>query len=173
MKSVKFVAVMALVAMLSGCGDRINVVEMRMNEIRSQPAPPIEPLPQPEIVEDYAYSASDSRSPFVPPSLLVIQSQEQTESSVKPDLDRPREPLEMFELAELIYRGSVIAPDGQVYGLIQLPNGFVQDVKVGEYVGKNEGQILEITPTHINLQEIVPDSRVGFVYKQNSLVTPN
>lgn len=173
MKLVKFVALMVFITILSGCESPINDVESRMSEIRSQPAPSIEPLPQPEVIEEYTYSAGDVKSPFMPPSLLAIESQEPQEFGVKPDLDRTQEPLEMFDLTELIYRGSVIAPDGQVYGLVQLPNGFVQDVKVGEYVGKNEGRILEITPTRINLQEIVPDARVGFVYKQNSLVTPN
>lgn len=173
MKVFKVFLPAVMVVCLTACGDRLVVADQKMAEIRSQSAQPIDSVPQPEVIEEYTYSAGDVRSPFVPPSLLAIESQEPQEFGVKPDLNRTQEPLEMFELTELIYRGSVIAPDGQVYGLVQLPNGFVQDVKVGEYIGKNEGQILEITPTRINLQEIVPDARVGFVYKQTSLVTPN
>jgi type IV pilus assembly protein PilP len=37
-------------------------------------------------------------------------------------------------------------------------------------MGKNDGRIAEITPTQINLIEIVPDSRVGYVEKPASLV---
>ena len=37
-------------------------------------------------------------------------------------------------------------------------------------MGKNEGRIAEITPTQINLIEIIPDSRVGYVEKANSIV---
>lgn len=173
MKVIKTVLPAIIVVCLTACGDRLVAADQKMVEIRSKSAQPVDPVPQPEVIKEYTYSAGDVRSPFVSPSLLAMESQEPQEFGVKPDLNRTQEPLEMFDLTELIYRGRVIAPDGQVYGLVQLPNGFVQDVKVGEYVGRNEGQILEITPTRINLQEIVPDARVGFVYKQTSLVTPN
>lgn len=163
------------VAILTGCSnDRMSDAEQAMAAIRDEPAPPIEPLPKPQAVEDFVYSAGggDVRSPFLAPSLINMQAKAEEMSGVRPDLTRPHEPLEDYELSELIYRGKVVAPDGKEYGLVQSPSGVVRDVTVGEYMGKNHGRILEITPTQINLEEIVPDSRVGFVYQKNSLVTP-
>ena len=174
MKStLKLVSVMLAVFSLVACSnDRMAVAEQRMAEIRATNAQPVEPLPEPEIIEDFSYTAADVRDPFVPPSALTMQMQQAVQSGVKPDVNRMREPLEEFELTELIYRGSVVAPGGQLYGLVQLPNGYIQEVKVGQYMGKSDGKILEITPTQINLEEIIPDARLGFVNKQTALITP-
>lgn len=168
-------ALVAALTMLSltACSDRIGNAEQKMKEIRDTPAAPIEPLPEPVIIKDFTYSAGDIRSPFLAPSLLVMQTQQSQQSGVKPDVNRKKEPLEQYDLSELVYRGRVIAPNGKQFGLVQLPDGFIQEVGVGEYMGKSDGKILEITPTQINLEEIVPDSRMGFVYKKTSLVTPN
>ena len=91
---------------------------------------------------------------------------------VRPDINRIKEPLEQYELSQLVFRGVVISPEGQRYALIQRPDGSVASVKVGDYLGLNDGRIVEITPTQVNLIEIVPDSRAGFVEKPQSLVSP-
>lgn len=163
----------ALATVLTGCADRVSDAEAQMAEVRSGEGQPIEPLPQPEKVEDFVYSANQLRSPFLAPSLLTMQTQADQVEGVKPDVNRPRGVLEEYELSQLIYHGRVIAPNGQEYGLIQLPDGTIRDVKVGEYMGRSDGRVLEITPTQINLEEIVPDARSGFVYKRTPLVTPN
>lgn len=168
----KLTALVTTVLLLTACSDRMSVAQQRMADIRSQPAQPITPLPVPEIVDDFVYSASHLRSPFVPPSVLTMAAEAPQQSDVKPDVNRVREPLEEFELAELIYRGRVVAPNGEVYGLVQLPNGYIQEVKLGQYIGKSDGRILEITPTQINIEEIVPDARLGFINKPTALITP-
>lgn len=174
--NIKALVLPAMIALLvTGCGnDRMSQADAAMAAIRDESAPPIEPLPQPQRVEDFVYSAGDGtvREPFLPPSLINMQTKAEESSGVKPDLTREREPLEDYELAELIYRGKVVAPDGKEHGLVQLPSGVVRDVRIGDYMGKNHGRILEITPTQINLEEILPDSRVGFVYQKTALVTP-
>lgn len=173
LQHLKAFTLLAVALSLVACSDRMGEAERQMANIRSGPAIPIEPLPEPVIIKDFTYSAGDRRSPFVAPSLENLQAQQVQESAVKPDVNRPREPLEEFDLAELVYRGRVTAPDGKEYGLVQLPSGFIEEVSVGEYMGKSDGKILEITPTQINLEEIVPDTRMGFVHKKTSLVTPN
>ncbi|MGP9544410.1 pilus assembly protein PilP [Psychrobacter sp. AOP7-B1-25] len=157
---------------MTGCSDRIGMAEQAMTDIRNQPAQPIEPPPKAELVEDFVYSASSQRSPFLPPSLVNVQGPTTSIDGVRPDINRIKEPLEQYELSQLVFRGVVISPEGQRYGLIQRPDGSVASVKVGDYLGLNDGRIVEITPTQINLIEIVPDSRAGFVEKPQSLVSP-
>lgn len=157
---------------LVGCSDRLGKAEQQMAEIRNSPAQPIEPPPEPEIIEDFIYSAGNLRSPFMPPSLVNVQDQLAQNNEVRPDLTRQKEPLEQYELSSMVFRGMVISPDGLQYGLVQLPDGSIASVKVGDYMGVNDGRIVEITPTQINLIEIVPDSRSGFVEKPESLVSP-
>lgn len=171
MQQFKIALGLAVSVVLAGCaGDRMADAESKMAEVRNQPARPIEPLPKPQPIEDYAYGASDLRSPFMPPSLLSAQNQLPTESGVRPDLNRKKEQLENYDLVELVYTGRIVAPDGQQYALIRLPTGMIVDVKVGSYIGRSDGRILEITPTQINIEEIVPDARLGFVNKRAVLV---
>ena len=162
----------AIVLSMTGCTDRIGIAEQSMADIRNQPAQPIEPPPKAELVEDFVYSASAQRSPFLPPSLVNVQGPATSIDGVRPDITRVKEPLEQYELSQLVFRGVVISPEGQQYALVQRPDGSVASVRVGNYLGLNDGRIVEITPTQINLIEIVPDSRAGFVEKPQSLVSP-
>ena len=157
---------------ITGCSDRIGMVEKAMTDIRNQPAQPIKPPPKAELVEDFVYSASTQRSPFLPPSLVNVQGPSTSIDGVRPDITRVKEPLEQYELSQLTFRGVVISPEGQQYALVQRPDGSVASVRVGDYLGLNDGRIVEITPTQINLIEIVPDSRAGFIEKPQSLVSP-
>lgn len=157
---------------LSGCSDRIGVAEQAMTDIRASSAQPIDPPPKALVVEDFVYSANALRSPFLPPSLVNVQGPTSSIDGVRPDINRPKEPLEQYEIAQLTFRGMVISPEGQQYALIQRPDGSVASVKVGDYIGLNYGRIVEITPTQINLIEIVPDSRAGFIERPQSLVSP-
>ena len=165
-------ALSVAVLSMTGCTDRIGMAEQAMADIRNQPSQPIEPPPKAELVEDFVYSASAQRSPFLPPSLVNTQGPSTSIDGVRPDITRVKEPLEQYELSQLVFRGVVVSPEGQRYALIQRPDGSVASVKVGDYLGVNDGRIVEITPTQINLIEIVPDSRAGFVEKPQSLVSP-
>lgn len=171
--NVKFLIPATLLVLLTACGDRISEVETKMAAIRDESAPAIEPPPVPQPVQEFEYSANGMRSPFVAQSLLVMQTKAENTEGVRPDTTRPKQPLENYELAELVYRGKVVAPNGKEYGLVQVPDGMVREVQVGEYMGKNFGKILEITSTQINLEEIIPDTNAQFVYKRTSVITPN
>lgn len=164
--------VLLLGSMVVACSDRVAIAEQEMANIRQSPAQPVTPPPEPERVEDFVYSASNIRSPFLPPSLVNLQNQALQNNGVRPDITRQKEPLEQYELSQLVYRGMVVSAEGQQYGLVQRPDGSVASVKVGDYMGVNDGRIVEITATQINLIEIVPDSRSGFVEKPQSLVSP-
>ncbi|MBF0659595.1 pilus assembly protein PilP [Psychrobacter sp. NG25] len=165
-------ALSVTVLSMTGCADRIGMAEQAMTDIRNKPAKPIDPPPKAELVEDFVYSANAQRSPFLPPSLVNTQGPSTSIDGVRPDITRVKEPLEQYELSQLVFRGVVVSPEGQRYALIQRPDGSVASVKVGDYLGVNDGRIVEITPTQINLIEIVPDSRAGFVEKPQSLVSP-
>ncbi|WP_066802948.1 pilus assembly protein PilP [Moraxella oblonga] len=162
-----------LLGALSGCTDRVSMAEAEMKQIRELPAQPIEPPPTPQPIEDYDYVANNMRSPFVPQSLLDRQATIANMPSIRPDNNRIKHELEKYTLSSLIYRGKVVAPNGREYGLVQAPDGVVRDVQIGDYMGEDHGRIVEITPTQINLIEIVEDARLGYVERSANLITPN
>ena len=157
---------------LSGCSDRIGLASQAMDTVRNQAAKPIEPPPQAQLIKDFVYSANLLRSPFLPPSLVNLQGATTAIDGVRPDINRVKQPLEQYGLAQMTFRGMLTSSKGEQYALIQRPDGSVASVKIGDYIGLNNGRIVEITATQINLIEIVPDSRAGFVEKPQSLVSP-
>ena len=86
--------------LLSGCADRIGLAEQAMQDIRASQAQEVEPTPKVSLVEDFVYSASSLRSPFLPPSLVNIQRPTSAIDGIRPDINRIKQPLEQYEIAQ-------------------------------------------------------------------------
>ena len=89
---------------------------------------------------------------------------------VYPNLSRQLQPLESYAIESLNMKGSMRNQSGQILALIQTPDGEIERVQRGNYMGMNQGRIIEITPTRIDLLEIVPDGRDGYIERPRSLV---
>jgi type IV pilus assembly protein PilP len=154
---------------LVACSSRVDEVNTRMQELRSQPALPIPPAPVFLPVPSFAYAAQQLRSPFLPDS-LALELKVMAGKRVQPDLARPPQFLEQFALESLTMKGTMRSANGALYGLIQAPEGGVVRVEKGNYMGKNYGRIIDITQSQITVIEIVPDGREGFVERPRNLV---
>lgn len=154
--------------LLSGCSASFDDVESQMEAIRQKPRGRVEPPPEFTPMPTYTYAAHQLRSPFAPPS-AIAQVVTEGGKKVEPDFSRPQEYLERFNLESLRLRGTLQRPDGPLFALIEDGNGGVQRVKVGNYLGKNQGRVVEITPTQLSIVEIVPDGRDGWVERPRSL----
>lgn len=148
------------VAALAGCGARsMNDLTQYVQKVQAQPGPPLKPIPQMKPYETYTYTAQTLRSPFQP------QVEEKPTSAVRPDADRNKEYLEQFPLDSLTMVGT-IDMDGTRYALIRDSEGLVHRVKAGNYIGQNDGRILEISSTGLTLREIVPNGLGGYVKRK-------
>jgi len=158
---------------LVGCQDRVSEVETKMQAIQNSPAQPVEQPPVFEAVESFSYGAEKIRSPFMPPSLVqMLAEQAKSGGPVMPDKSRTPEPLEDYELTQLTLHGVIVGLDGSVNALVADPSGNLNTVRVGNYIGKNSGRIVEIKPDAVNLIEIVPDGGRGYVERPRSLLAP-
>lgn len=154
---------------LSGCSSRIDTATSEMKKIHDEPTLAIAPAPVFLPVPTFTYAAQGLRSPFLPSS-LAEELKVMAGKHVMPDLNRPPQFLEQFALESLHMRGTIHNLKGPLFGLIEDPNGGVMRVQVGNYVGKNYGRIMGITPTQINVVEVVPDGKDGFVERPRSLI---
>lgn len=161
-------AVLMAATVLGGCSASFDDVESQMEAIRQKPRGRVEPPPEFTPMPTYTYAAHQLRSPFAPP-VAIDQAVLNGGKKVEPDLNRPQEYLERFNLESLKLRGTLQRPGGPLYALIEDSNGGVQRVKVGNYLGKNQGRIVDITPTQVSIVEIVPDGRDGWVERPRSL----
>lgn len=164
-----FMAALLPVFLLVGCSSRLDVVNEEMAKIRSEPPAPIKPAPTFEPVPQFEYAAQNLRSPFLPQSLYT-ELKTMAGKRVYPNFSRQPQPLESYALESITFKGSLRNTSGQISGLIQTPDGQVEQVQVGNYMGLNQGRIIKITPTQIDLIEIVSDGRDGYIERPRSLV---
>lgn len=164
--------VIGLLVILSmvGCSAGFDEVQSQMAAIRQKPRGKVDPSPEFTPMPIFTYAAHQLRSPFSPPlgEEQVLQS---TGKKVEPDISRPQEYLERFNLEALRMKGTLQKPDGAgpLYALVEDSNGGVQRVRIGNYLGKNQGRIVDITATQVAIVEVVPDGRDGWVERPRTL----
>jgi len=159
--------------MLSACqsSDPYADIKAEMDSVRAKPRGRIEPPPEFEPYQTFTYSAALLRSPFRPPvdveeTVTVKVSGKQ----VKPNQNRSKEVLEEFGLDTLIMVGIITRPNEDLFALIKDNKAGIHRVKTGNYMGRNHGHIRSITPTKIELIEIIPDGQDGWVERPRTLV---
>ena len=89
--------------------------------------------------------------------------------STNPDLSRPKQPLEFFELLSLKMVGSLKSKT-DVWALLVDSNGNINKVRKGDFVGKNYGQVIAIKDTQVIILEKISDHRGGW-FGQRQVVT--
>lgn len=155
---------------LFGCDSQIDAVNQEMAQIRSQAPQRIEPAPTFSAVPSFEYSAQNLRSPFLPSS-IAHELKMNASKPVQPNLQRKKHPLERYALEELYMKGSLVGHHSiHRIGLLQTPDGQLEQVHVGDYIGQHQGRIFRIGPTQIDLVELMDDGRGGFVQRPRSLM---
>lgn len=150
-------------AVLAGCGGGMEDLEQRVAEVKARKSGQIEPIPPIKQAEAFEYVAGVRRDPF-----QRAEPEPGAASGPRPDLDRPREPLEEFPLDALRMQG-VIEAAGVVYALVKAPDGVIHRVAVGQHMGQNYGQIKAIDESEITLAELVADGFGGWVSRPATL----
>ncbi|WP_372610540.1 pilus assembly protein PilP [Halomonas sp.] len=154
---------------LAGCADpQLGSLDRELSEIRNDPGQ-VARVALPEI-PDYApvpYEQADERSPFLPVMPEADLPQEGSDE-LAPDTSRPREPLEAFGLNELGLVG-ILQVGGQPSALVRAPGGQVHRLRVGNYMGNDFGRIISITGSSVQLFEVVPTGRGGWVERTTRL----
>lgn len=172
MKHASLILVMALVSTLQGCGGTADTSDLQqyVNDLQKRPRGRIEPIPVFKPYEYFSYSAAGLRSPFELP-VVVDESLKSAgpDSDVRPDLDRPKEHLEQYPLAELAMKGTMSGSDGILWALVRDGDGGTVRVREGSYMGQNHGRIINISENRMNLIEIVPNGLGGWVERPKTI----
>ncbi|MCP4270374.1 MAG: pilus assembly protein PilP [Gammaproteobacteria bacterium] len=147
---------------LSSCMSEDNQdLRQWVGDVKARPATGIEPLPEIRPYEAFIYSAEHLRSPFVlarPEAIGELGSLENCSSKVRPDPNRVREELEDYALQSLKMVGSM-SQEGVSWGLIKQDSGSIHRVQIGNHLGLNNGQIVNISEQNIQLMETVPNGQ--------------
>jgi type IV pilus assembly protein PilP len=156
---------------LAGCSANMDELDSYINEIKAKPGGRIQPLPEITPYEIFAYDADvqGKRSPFVPDT---PQAAGQQANGIRPDQDRIREHLESFSLDTMSMVGT-LDMSGTTYGLVQTSDGLIHRVVPGNYLGQNDGRIVAISDSEIELIEIISDGIGGYVEREAAISLSN
>ena len=150
-------------ALLGGCGGSGDFEDIKafMKEVSERPKGVIEPIPRFAPYEAFSYQAADLRSPFQPPIKIDMANRQKGARKVQPDPNRVKQFLEGFNIEQFEMVGT-LANDTGTFALMRGAGG-VHRVKVGDYLGRNEGKIVSIGDSEVDVVEIVPDGEGGWL----------
>ncbi len=154
-----------LLPLFAGCGAGMGDLESYAEEVKSRKSTDVEPIPQIIPYTPFLYEVSARRDPFM--ALKFAQPQTVT-TSVAPDLNRNREPLEEFPLDSLLMMGT-IEMRGARFALVRGGDGIIHRVTVGNYLGQNYGKIVAISQGDVQLVELIPDGFSGYIEQPASI----
>jgi len=157
-----WVLVSAVVVVLAGCSSRDTELSQFIAQTKQEQATGVKPLPEVKPYETFVYADQSIRSPFVP------GGSGSSSPGLRPDSHRNREFLEQFALDTLKMVGT-LNMSGKSFGLVQTRDGLVHRVLPGNYLGQNDGRVLSVTASKINVTEIVPDGLGGYMERPAAL----
>jgi type IV pilus assembly protein PilP len=154
--------------LLAGCGEEeFQDLQEFVKNSGANMRGKIEPPPEVKPYEPFKYdNSADLPDPFKP-----RKPEARTASRAglnQPDLERHKEELEDFAL-ESLKMVAFLRINNVNFAVIRSPDTKLHHVKVGNYMGQNFGQIIEITETEVKLKEVVQDSAGDWTERISSL----
>jgi len=164
------VTLMVLSISMTACSGREDDLNRYIAEVKARPATPIPPIPPVRTYTPYVYEGLTGRDPF---RQSTTEGSDQVAQSgpakgPRPNLQRPREYLERFELDTLSMVGT-FSKESSDWALIRDPDGVVHRVAVGNYIGKNHGKVNEISTDEVQLSEFIADGTGGWLVREASV----
>lgn len=120
-----------------------------IQQVKNKPHHPIDPIPELKPLEQFTYPETSVR-----PSPFQLKKS-QTFSAIRPNAHQ-RDPLEDYPLDALKFTG-VIEEKMKQWALIRLPDGRIARIKLGEYMGQNEGKVVAVTENSLIIEEQIND----------------
>ena len=154
-------------ALLGGCGGDFADIDAYMAEVKARPRGIIEPIPRFAPYQAFTYEAASLRSPFQPPIKVDLVNRQKGARQVKPDPNRIKQFLEGFNIETFEMVGTMGNESG-TFALLKGAGG-VYRVKVGDYLGRNNGRIVSVDESRVDVVEIVPDGEGAWLERPRSI----
>ncbi|MCC7183770.1 MAG: pilus assembly protein PilP [Rhodocyclaceae bacterium] len=153
--------------LIAGCGDRHEDLEKWIQESTRDLVGRVPPVSEMKPTAVVSYTAGNLPDPFGPAKIETARKPGGG-GGLRPDLNRPKEPLEAFPLESLKMVGA-LQRGKNLYALIQADKSIYQS-RVGNYIGQNFGVITAISENEVTLKELVQDSAGDWVERTSSLL---
>jgi type IV pilus assembly protein PilP len=161
------VAVLSAVLAACGAGNDFSDVDAYMSEMRQRAPGKIEPTPTFRSYPTFTYSAANLRSPFSQQVRLDSAAGNHGSRAVSPDPYRDKQYLEGFNIEQFEMVGTISNATGS-FALLRGAGG-VHRLKVGDYLGRNDGRIVAISGSQVDVVEIIPDGEGAWLERPRIL----
>jgi len=158
------------VTLITGCNGNKGDLDDYFEEQRAKPAEPIDPIPEVKPYLRFAYPEhvidpfdSSVLEPTATPDTAQV-----ADNGITIDTLRVPEFLESFPLDSLRMVGTV-ERDKTRWALVRIPEGTVQTVKEGNYLGQNYGRIMDISDVKMSMIETVSNGLGGYEEREISI----
>ena len=156
MRATRLSGLLAAALLVACSGGGMQDLEDYVATVRQRPPGPIAPLPEIKPIATFLYDPGDRRDPFASDALVESAALPSAPGGIAPDPLRRKEELEQYPLDSLAMVGTLAQGDTQ-WALIRTREGVLHYVRVGNYLGQNNGQITRIDEGQVQLTEIVND----------------
>lgn len=169
MRLARWLCVSVMLSGLTGCNGDTDFADLSafMDQARARPNGTIEALPKFWSYEAFTYNAAALRSPFQPPVKIDLQNRQKGSRQVAPDENRVKQFLEGFNIETFEMVGTIGNGSG-TFALLHGAGG-VHRVKVGDYLGRNNGRVVSVSDGQVDVIEIVPDGEGAWLERPRSI----
>ncbi|MEJ2575403.1 MAG: pilus assembly protein PilP [Gammaproteobacteria bacterium] len=158
-----------MTALLVACADTgMRDLESYVEDVKARPAGPVPPIPEIQQAASFVYVPGDRRDPFTPEEEGDLEPTAEDLAGPRPDLNRRKEELEGYSLDTMRMVGT-LEQEATIWGLVQTSDGTIHRVHEGNYLGRNHGRIVRINEDEIELTELVPNGRGGWIERQQAV----
>jgi len=160
---------MVVVLGLPGCSDSAGELQAWTEQQRREVKFAMQALPAPAPFEPYPYQAQTGPDPFDVKKLSAAMKLESAQASPRlaAEVRRRREPLEAFGLESMAMAGTLMR-QGRPVALVSVDRMLYQ-VRLGDYMGQNNGRVVKIEEGRIELREVVQDASGDWVERTASV----
>jgi type IV pilus assembly protein PilP len=167
----------AVILLASGCArSDMDDLEAYVKSVKERKNIVPKPLPDfpPEEIYLYPHTYGAMRDPFTPleetkkTDVENIEIKTTRPECVRPDPYRKTETLEKYPLDALKMVGT-LSENNEIWGLVQDPEGLIHQVQTNHYLGQNNGKIIYIGESKIELKEVADDGTGCYQERDASL----
>jgi type IV pilus assembly protein PilP len=119
---------------------QLDELQTYVDRVKARPPGPLEPIPEVPQVDTFLYQPGNRRDPFVMDDRTAQATMPRQGTGIAPDPLRRREELENFRSTPCGWSGTLEQNETR-WGSSQRPDGVLHRVRVGNYMGQNNGQI--------------------------------
>lgn len=160
--------IIAAALVIGACGeDQHQDLKEELKVLTKDMRGRVDPLPVVKPYEPVPYTANDLPEPFGAAKIELVTKSGGGGGGIRPDLNRPKEPLEAFPLESLKMVG-VLEQNKVFYALVRADVSLYR-VKIGNYVGQNFGLVTAVTETQMQLRELVQDAAGDWTERASAL----